>query len=266
MAQPRLTVAITWSRFEKAVHAVLIESLRRLATYRNLPSSEEPINLWLYWLICKAHHAVARSPEGTLPFNVFFDGRSQPEPDDASGDSRLLKRPDFTWLLFNQQAGDPLRSEMKYYTECKRLGSPESGRMFNDLYSGEGIARFTSEEHAYAKGCRSASMIGYLQTMEPDEVLADVNTYATDRSIPSLSRAAATWFAKDVNRLTQTPLNRQFDPAPLQLTHFWIDLRASAFDVASDARPESALPDPPPRKPKKARKTAAGKRVAKKSK
>src|SRR5258708_1407544 len=141
MARPSLTVAITWSRFEKAVHAVLIESLCRLATYSNLPNGEEPMNLWLYWLVGKAHHAIANSPEGSLPFNVFFDGRSQPEPDDVSGDSRLLKRPDFSWLLFNQQAADPLRSEMKYYTECKRLGSPERGRVFNDLYSGEGISR-----------------------------------------------------------------------------------------------------------------------------
>jgi hypothetical protein len=252
MARPRLTVAITWSRFEHAVQAVLIESLRRLARYDNLPNGEEPLNLWLHWLAIKAHHAIANSAEGSLPFSVFFDGRSQPEPDDASGDARLLKRPDFTWLLFNQQAADPLRSELKYFTECKRLGSPEGGRNFNDLYSGEGILRFTTEEHAYAKGCRSASMIGYIQTMEPDNILVEVNSFAAGRTIPSLSRAALAWRAKEANHLTQDPLDRQFDAVKVRLTHFWIDLRGSMFDVPANQPPDSAAPDSPSPKPKQA--------------
>jgi len=254
MARPRLTVAITWSRFEKAVRAVLIEALRRLATYSKLPKGEEPMNLWLYWLAIKAHHAIASSPEGSLPFNISFDGRSQPEPDDASGDSRLLKRPDFSWLLFNEQAADPLRSEMKYYTECKRLGSPDGGRVFNDLYSGEGILRFMTAEHAYAKGCQSASMIGYMQTMEPDDILAEVNDFASRRTIPSLSRAAKAWRDKAVTRLTQDGLDRPFEPSKFQLTHYWIDLRHCTFDVPSNQPPDSAAPDPPPPRPKKPKK------------
>lgn len=264
MARPKLTVAITWSRFEEAVQAVLIEALRRLATYANLPNGEEPMNLWLYWLAIKSHHAIANSPEGSLPFNISFDGRSQPEPDDASGDSRLLKRPDFTWLLFNQQAADPLRSEMKYYTECKRLGSPEGSRTFNDLYSGEGISRFMTEGHGYAKGCKSASMVGYIQTMEPDDILVEVNTFANGRKIPSLFRAAKAWWDKEANRLTQGELDRQFDTAKVQLAHFWIDLRGSTFDVPANQPPESVSPDPPPAKLKKARRKAGAKKAAKK--
>lgn len=242
MARPSLTVAITWSRFESAVQEVIIESLRRLASYRNLPNGEEPMNLWLHWIFVKTHHAIANSPKGSLPFNVSFDGRSQPEPDDASGDSRLLKRPDFSWLLFNQQAPDPLLSQLKYYTECKRLGAPEAGRPFNDLYSGEGISRFTTNEHAYAKGCQTASMIGYIQTMDPDAILEEVNKSGKDRGIPSLARAANAWLTGQANRLKQAPLDRQFETTQVELAHFWIDLRGTKFDIPPGQPPESATP------------------------
>jgi hypothetical protein len=258
-----LTVAITWALFEKAIHAVFIESLRRLAAYSNLPSAEEPINLWLHWLAERAHFDLARSPERSLPFTISFDARSQPEPDDASGDPRLLKRPDFTCLLFNEQAADPLRSQLKYYLECKRLGSPEGGMVFNQLYSEKGVSRFMTQEHAYAKGCQSASMIGYIQTMDPHDILQEVNQFATVGNIPSLSRAARSWLAKEANRLSHAALARQFDMANFQLTHFWIDLRHCTFDVPANQPPESAAPTPPPKKRK--RKVNAKKSRAKKN-
>lgn len=250
MSRPRLTAAITWDRFEAAIHAVLAEALRRLATYSSLPNGEEDMNLWLHWLIVKSHHAIANST-GSLPFSVFFDGRSQPEPDDAIKDSRLQKRPDFTWSLFNQQATDPLLSQCNYYTECKRLGSPERGRVFNDLYSEEGIGRFRSAEHAYAKNCPSAAMVGYIQTTTPDAILTEVNGFATPRSLPSLVRAATAWATALPTILSQTSFVREFDTSLISLSHFWIDLRTSTFDIPSGQRPDSSYPVPPPKKAKK---------------
>lgn len=254
MARPRLTVAITWSRFEKAVHAVLIEALRRLAEYGNLPNGEEARNIWLHWLAVKAHHAIANSPEKSLPFSIFWDGKSQPEPGDALGDSRLLKRPDINCQMFNEQAANPVLSQWKYYTECKRLGPPENGRIFNGLYSQEGIARFITTEHAYAKGCRSAAMIGYMQAMPPGEILDEVNQFAADRNIPSLSKTAKEWRTKVANRLSQDELDREFETTKVRLTHFWLDLRHCVFDVPNDRPPDSASPDPPLPKSKKKRK------------
>jgi hypothetical protein len=224
VARPLLTVAITWSRFEKAVHAVLIEALRRLAAYGHLPNGEEARNLWLHWLAVKAHHAIANTPEGSLPFSIIWDGKSQPEPDDALRDSRLFKRPDINCQLFNQQAANPLLSQWKYYTECKRLGPPEDGLVFNSLYSEKGIARFMTAKHAYAKGCKSAAMIGYLQTMGPDDILKEVNQFATGRNIPPLAKAVKGWRPKVANRLTQDELDREFETTKVRLTHYWIDL------------------------------------------
>ena len=130
---------------------------------------------------------------------------------------------------------------MKYYTECKRLGSSDGGRVFNDLYAGKGISRFLTEEHAYGKGCKSASMIGYMQTMEPDDILREVNEFASRRTIPSLSRIGKAWQDKAASRLTQDPLERQFAPTKIQITHYWIDLRHCTFDVPANEPPEHPL-------------------------
>ncbi len=260
MARPLLTAAITWSRFEKAVHAVLIEALRQLATYSHLPNGEEARNLWLHWLAVKAHHVIANSPEGSLPFSIIWDGKSQPEPEDSLGDSRLLKRPDINCQLFNQQAANPLLSQWKYYTECKRLGPPEDGLVFNSLYSEKGITRFTTAEHAYAKGCKSAAMIGYLQMMPPEDILNEVNQFAAVRNIRPLTLAAKGWRQEAANCLTQDELNREFETTKVRLTHYWIDLSHCVFDVPAGQPPGSAFPDRPPPKPKKPKKKAAVKK------
>ena len=87
----------------------------------------------------------------------------------------MKKRPDFACLLKNLQAQDFRKSQVAYYVECKRLGLPDKELVFNDLYSEKGISRFVTVEHQYGKGCPSASMIGYMQDMEPDDILKEVN-------------------------------------------------------------------------------------------
>ena len=55
MPRPRLSTAVSWTRFENTVHALFIEVLRRLAKYKRLAAAEEPINLEVYWLALKVH-------------------------------------------------------------------------------------------------------------------------------------------------------------------------------------------------------------------
>jgi hypothetical protein len=47
-------------------------------------------------------------------------------------------------------------------------------------------------EQAYAKSCNSAAMIGYEQTMIPDEILKEVNQFAAGRGVPPLTLDPAT--------------------------------------------------------------------------
>jgi hypothetical protein len=105
-----------------------------------------------------------------------------------------------------------------------------------------------------------------MQTMDPDDILKNVNQFASAHSIPSLTRIAKSWQAQQANRLSQQPLERDFDTAKVQLTHFWVDLRRCTFDVPPDRPPESAFPDSPPPKAKKRKKGGRMKRAVTKKK
>ena len=250
MAKPRLSTAVTWGRFERAVQAVFVEVLRRLAAFTSLARAEVPLNLEVYWLALQVHQEQLNSKEGSLPFNIDPDSTNKPVPDDSALSPRLKKRPDFACVLKDAQAKDFRKSQVAYYVECKRLGTPELELVFNDLYSEKGILRFLTIEHQYGKGCSSASMIGYIEDMAPDQVLQEVNAFAQARAVPSLTRAAAAWATKNVTRLTQQPLTRAFEATPIRLTHFWIDLRHCTFDIPSSAPPQSAALPAKAKKPK----------------
>ncbi len=251
MARPHLSLAVKWEKYENAVHAVFLESLRRLAALERLSAAEEPINLELYSIAVVVHHELLNSAKGSLQFTIDPDSTSLPAPGDSARSPRIKKRPDFKCLIVNAQASDPRRSQMAYYLECKRLGTPEDGLVFNQLYSEKGINRFVIEEHEYAKGCDSAAMIGYVQNMTPDEILAEVNTHASARKLPSLARAAGGWANRGVTKLTQDPLNRSCLPDRILLHHFWIDLRHCRFDIPSNQPPQNAEPAATGAKPSK---------------
>lgn len=243
MGAPRLTHAITWERFEKAVLAVFREALRRLAQKTELPRLEEPINLELYWLVRQVHLEMLKSNQAAmLPYTVQFDSTNQPEADDIARSNRLRKRPDFNCVMTNPQAPDVRTSQINYYLECKRLGQAVGKWVLNDNYSGHGINRFIHPDWQYGKGCNSATMIGYMQDITPDAILSEVNTGAEQRKLPSLSVAAANWVTKDVTSLTQAPLERSFSPTPFPLGHLWVDLRHCRFIIAATASSAPATP------------------------
>ncbi len=244
MARPRLLPALTWPKYETAVLAVFNEALLRLAQRKKLPQGEEPINFILYW-ICRDVHFEQLKAKKSIPFVIEFDSTNQPEPDDTAESRRLKKRPDFACAITDEQAPDSRSSQIRYSLECKRLGKAEGGWVLNENYSEQGIRRFMQAGHSYAKGCSSAAMIGYVQNMQPDQVLTEVNDFAQQRTVPSLSRAAADWAEKNVTALSQSPLTRDFDTKPLKLNHLWIDLRHCTFQK----------PPPKPAKPARAKAT-----------
>jgi hypothetical protein len=152
----------------------------------------------------------------------------------------MKKRPDFRCTMKNAQAEDFRQSQVNYYLECKRLCKAEKNWIFTENYSEHGMLRFVRTEWGYGKGCTSATMIGYVQNMEPDDVLREVNTHAASRSIPSLTRAATEWVTRNLTCISQLPLPRKFDTNPIQLYHFWMDLRHCRFELPSDQPPQSA--------------------------
>ena len=240
MDRPRISKAISWLRYEKAVLDVFTESLRRLATlFDRLPAAEEPINLQLYWIALQVHHEILTTPMSSFPFTIDPDSTNAPEWDDNARSKRLKKRPDFKCLLKNPNVNDYRKSQIVYILECKRLGENKGDLLFNEFYSENGIQRFVHADWGYAKGCDSATMIGYLQNMAPDEVLKEVNNHAITRNLPSLHRATEKWYSLEATMLIQAALSRSFEPTQIKINHLWIDLRHCRFDLPSDHNPRS---------------------------
>jgi hypothetical protein len=244
MLRPRLSAAITWAKFESAVLEVFGVALNDLALLPNLPSAEEPINLQLYWIARKAHHEALNSPSASIPFSIMADTTNQPEPDDSARSKRMKKRPDFSCVLNNPLEVDFRKSQVIYNLECKRLGDSEGTWILNENYAEHGMLRFTHVNWQYAKGCVSATMIGYLQNMAPDDVLNEVNANATRRALPSLQRAATSWAALGVTQLDQPALNRTFAAGQIELRHLWVDLRHCQFTIVSNAPPRIPIASP----------------------
>lgn len=95
-----------------------------------------------------------------------------------------------------------------------------------------GVRRFITEEHAYAMGEKSSAMVGYIQNMELDSILLEVN--AAMSGFPEKMK----WIENNKNNyqegggVTQLShiLERPFPISPFLLHHFWVDLRVGSDD------------------------------------
>ena len=70
-------------------------------------------------------------------------------------------------------------------------------------------------------------MVGFMQTMEPDAILAEVNRQISP--FPVLSLPATGWLLKALTELNPQVFDRRVHLTPFTLNHFWIDLRHSEF-------------------------------------
>lgn len=68
-------------------------------------------------------------------------------------------------------------------------------------------------------------MVGYWQSMEADEILAEVTNELRKNSLPDLVRKG-NWNTYALSQLEHS-FERPFNISPFQLRHLWIDLRAN---------------------------------------
>lgn len=254
MQRPSLSRRFTWPAYEQAVLDVFREALRRLSARNTLKSTEDPINFEIHDLAVQVHtEIITTHPDLTFPFVIIFNGNNQPEPGDTIDSHRLSKRPDLTCSLKDELATDHRLSQIHYSLECKRLGAAVGNWVLNENYTKHGILRFRQQGHAYGKGRPSATMIGYVQNMEPTAILKELNAYARTRKVPSLKLAARAWVQQGLNDLKQRPLSRHLDADPIQLNHLWADLRHVTFVTPPPTQKTKKRPAK-----KKAKKPAAG--------
>jgi hypothetical protein len=150
---------------------------------------------------------------------------NQPDPDDEARARREQKRPDFQWIYLDRYEPDPRRSSRQFVIECKRLGTPpRADWVLNVNYINHGIRRFREPEWGYGKSTSSGAMIGYWQTMQPSELLGDVNGECRNTSLPDLILVGP--LVPGGTSHFEHIFDRPFEISPFRLHHFWIDIRA----------------------------------------
>jgi len=217
-AGPQLRALRIWAKREGMCIAILERGLLLLKSDRNLPKAEVDLNRRLYCCLL----AASRELYPKDPVAPVLESNNQPNLDDETRAAREQKRPDIQWIFLDRYELDPKRSSKQFVVECKRLGKPCRGDwVFNVNYVLHGICRFRDPKWAYAQRFRSGAMVGYCQSMEPEELLKEVNEEAHKNSLPHLARSSANAGGTGLEHTFE----RSFDVSPFQLHHFWIDLR-----------------------------------------
>lgn len=150
---------------------------------------------------------------------------NQPTADDIERAEREAKKPDFQWELIDHYEVDPRLASRHFAIECKRLGSPPSPTwILNSNYVGNGVVRFVYARFGYGKLTPSGLMIGYLQDLDHDAVLSEVNVAIVKEGLPSIAREGDAWVVGSVTYLAHS-FDREYEVSPFRLQHLWLDLR-----------------------------------------
>jgi len=214
-----------WRRHEERVIEVLRLALNKLGSESFLPLNEDPINRRLCFCIRRANHELLQRGRG-LVYSIFYEAPNQPAADDKKRAAREHKRPDFQWGFVNGMEPDPDQADMFFVIECKRLGrANRTDWVFNVNYVAHGICRFVEADHGYGKGARSGAMVGYIQSMEPAQILNEVNVAADSQGLKPLQLSAQGWQYGGTAELSQVLCRPAVSPTPFELRHMWVDLR-----------------------------------------
>ena len=220
MSRPDLFALDTWERHETCVLEVFRCALVGLEAEAGLPEREDELNRKLLFHARSENYRLVKDERGCHS-NIYYECANQPVVEDEVRAGRESKRPDFTCGLVDAQAGQ----DLFFVLECKRLGRPSSSTWkLNENYTRHGVLRFVDGAWGYGAGVESGAMIGYMQTMTPDEIVEEVNEYAKEVDVPAIEKEDEDWATRGVTRLDQT-LGCEVTPSPFFLRHLWVDLR-----------------------------------------
>jgi hypothetical protein len=193
-------------------------ALHILAT-RRPKGGELELNRELFLCILDVNRANQRASDDWFDYPPSYETRNPPTPDTEDSASER-KVPDICWGYLDHEEPDPRRSARNFVIECKRLGSSTpSGWVFNVRYVTDGVQRFIDPDWRYGKDVASGAMVGYIESMTADDILAEVNTAAVDSRIPPIRHLTA---AAPLHELDHV-LARTFRVNPFRLIHLWIE-------------------------------------------
>jgi len=117
------------------------------------------------------------------------------------------------------------KHEIALHVECKLLGNPTSKNwILNKNYTTRGIKRFDDKSHEYGKRAPSWMMIGYIISMEPEQILYGVNKFQ-QKQFPNNPELSFEFNNPLVFREKQNLKRQNVNPEVFQLIHLWVDLR-----------------------------------------
>ena len=220
MSGPLISELPLWERHEERVLAILRSALERLRSKR--PEGNEPdLNREFFLCILEVNRENKESGDSWFDHAPVFEGRNPPTPD-THGSASERKIPDLYWGYIDHQEPDPRRSARNFVIECKRLGSPShSGSSLNAKYVDDGVRRFVDIEWKYGKNVPTGAMIGYMESLTPEQILVDVNGCLETRYIPTLTLSST--LESSLSEMEHS-FDRPFEISPFRLLHLWIDL------------------------------------------
>jgi RimJ/RimL family protein N-acetyltransferase len=222
--RPRLTSIDLWQRHEQRCLQLLRAAIVRLDA-GPADEGEPELNRRLYRAIIAVQAADAR--DGLEQLSVVVpEGRNPPATSDAQLAPRERKIPDFYWAYVDYLDPDPDDAvACQFVVECKRLTASTRGWDYIAQYIHAGILRFVTEEHGYGKGTASGAMLAYLQNIDTDQALREVNAQVMANGLPVLTVRDRT---ADALIELHHQLVRLFPDSPFLLTHLWTRVAAAA--------------------------------------
>lgn len=213
-----------WERHEQLVLNVLVLSLINLQNEDNLPEDEPTLNERLYVCARKVWSEL-KSNEKPI-WSLWRNSENPPRENNEIGQEWTKKKPDFQWTLSDIQEGDPAKAIRGEYTiECKRLRTKTRSWDFIDEYVISGIIRFLAEEYKYGNGTSSGAMIGYIQNMEYDEILKQINTVIRNQKDYDIPNIEISEKGDEIRKGNHTLNRKKVNPSIFDLRHIWVSLR-----------------------------------------
>ncbi len=217
-----------WAKHQKLYLEVFAEALREL-TQRESPLSGDEndiskvLNIKLNE-VCFKFSRERRNKDEEIRTPVPQKPIS-PVSEDEMNDEKIGKIPDFTCSCSNKRAESGKEYEIPLHVECKRLGSPTSPSWnLNENYVINGIKRFDCKTFGYGEHAPSGMMIGYIISMTPKKIEAEVKNYQ-NKHLPGYPELQFHSDAPKVFQAHQHLQRQSVEPAQFELLHLWGDLR-----------------------------------------
>jgi hypothetical protein len=215
--------AILWQRHESLYLEVFSIALLKLSREVYVSGDEDAISEKLCLCLNKVCYKFAKSKNIDVRTPVW-EGPVQPVAKHELKGGKIRKHPDFTCKCSNPFAVSSEEHEIPLHVECKCLGNPTSASWnLNENYIENGIKRFDCSTHEYGKRASSGIMIGYIISMNPKDILQEVNAHQK-KLLPDYPYITFDYSSIPLFQTKQTIKRKYVLPKFFELVHLWINL------------------------------------------